>query len=128
MLKLTGHEDFLMSLAAFSPDGASVLTMGLLKISSDEGIAKIWNAASGQCILTLTGTRSRGSEVFSSDVVFSPDGAMVFGRSDDKTAKIFDAASVECVSTLTGHESSIIFCGILARRCFGAYRLERRYR
>ena len=56
-------------------DGYSVLT-----VSADE-TAKIWNAATGECKLTLSGHTRR---VYSA--IFSPDGSSVLTGSGDETA------------------------------------------
>ena len=64
--------------AAFSPDGARVVT------ASDDGTARIWDAASGKELAPLGG---HTSEVASA--AFSPDGARVVTASQDGTARIY---------------------------------------
>ncbi len=68
--------------AAFSPDGARVST------GSDDKTAQIWDAESGQQLLTLKGHEGRVTSA-----VFSPDGKRIVTASDDHTARIWDAQS-----------------------------------
>ena len=67
--------------AAFSPDGARILT------ASADNTAKLWDAASGKLIASFD----------HQDTVrwagFSPDGARILTVSWDKTAKLWDAAT-----------------------------------
>ena len=77
---------------AFSPDGARVLT------GSDDNTARLWDAASGKPIATLSGHTGSVDAV-----AFSPDGARVLTGSDDNTARLWDAASGKPVATLGGH-------------------------
>ncbi|NQT21513.1 MAG: hypothetical protein HQ592_17545, partial [Planctomycetes bacterium] len=67
-----------VSSVAFSPDGTQVLT--------GSKAAKLWDAATGKCIRTLTGDTSL---VLS--VAFSPDGTQVLTGSWDGTAKLWPA-------------------------------------
>ena len=109
---LEGHGGFVNS-AVFSPDGQQVLT------ASSDGAAKVWSAASGECLLTLMGHEYR---VYSA--VFSPDGQQVLTASVDKTAKVWSAASGECLRTLMGHRILCQICSLLARRPAGADRIQ----
>ena len=77
-----------LSELAFSPDGKRLVT------ASDDHTARIWDAATGQELLTL---RGHGG------VTFSPDGKRLATASDDHTAKIWDAATGHDVFTLRGH-------------------------
>ena len=89
--------------ATLSDIGASsraVLTivrskLSLILTASRDGTAKIWSAASGQCLQTLTG---HGFDV--NTAVFSPDGERVLTASNDSSAKIWSAgeSSEQCVS------------------------------
>ena len=81
----------------------SVLTVVFLPIlrlltASQDGTAKVWSAASGECLRTL-----KGYTGFVNSAVFSPDGQQVLTASFDKTAKVWSAASGECLRTLEGH-------------------------
>ena len=85
----------------------SVLTVVFVPIlrlltASFDKTAKVWSAASGECLLTLEGHTG-----FVRSAVFSPDGQQVLTASDDKTAKVWSAASGECLRTLEGHTSQV---------------------
>ena len=91
------------SLADIGVTEGSILTlvfgvmMRVLTASFDH-TAKVWSAASGECLLSL---RGHGGKVRAA--VFSADGQQVLTASDDNTAKVWSAASGECLVTLRGH-------------------------
>ena len=60
--------------------------------------AKLWDAASGECLHTFEG---HGYCVCSA--AFSPDGQQVVTASSDRTAKLWAAASGECLHAFEGH-------------------------
>jgi len=87
---------------AFSPDGKRLAT------ASQDGTVGIWDAATGEKVLTL--------QVFSStifptgganSVAFSPDGTRLGSASVDKTAKIWDVATGRELLTLRGHTDGV---------------------
>jgi WD40 repeat protein len=82
--------------AAFSPDGARIVTASL-----DE-TARIWDAATGREITVLRGHQS---SVLSA--AFSPDGGRIVTAGEDTTARIWDAASGKEIIVLRGHESPV---------------------
>ena len=67
---------------AWSPDGKRLAT------ASDDQTAKVWDAASGQGMLTL-----RGHSGLCCSVAWSPDGKRLATASEDETAKVWDAAT-----------------------------------
>ena len=81
---------------AFNPDGSKVAT------TSTDDTVRIWDAASGESLLILTGHQGD-----SSHVSFSPDGTRLASGSMDATAKVWDAGSGELLLTLIGHSSLI---------------------
>jgi WD40 repeat protein/serine/threonine protein kinase len=88
---LSGHGDRVFT-AAFSPDGATIVT------ASADKTARIWDARTGAEIAVLLGHSDR---VF--DAAFSPDGTRIVTASRDKTARIWDARSGAPLLVLTGH-------------------------
>jgi WD40 repeat protein len=64
---------------------------------------KVWDAATGQEVLTLT--RHTGAV---QSVAFSPDGQrLASAGSQDRTVKVWDAASGQEPPTLKGHSPSV---------------------
>jgi dipeptidyl aminopeptidase/acylaminoacyl peptidase len=82
--------------AVFSPDGTK-----LASVSWDTTI-KIWDAASGICLTTLSGHDGAVNAI-----AFSPDGTKLASVSWDTTIKIWDAASGICLTTLSGHDGAV---------------------
>lgn len=84
---------------ALSPDSGRLATVG------DDGTLRIWDAASGAEILTLTHSAA-GLPVYS--VAFSPTGDRLATASFDQTAKIWDAKTGRELLTLTGHKDWVV--------------------
>ncbi len=83
-----------VSAVAFSPDGQRIVT------GSEDTTAKVWEATTGQELLTL-----KGHSVTS--VAFSPDGQRIVTGGRDWTAKVWEAASGKQLLTLKGHSDAI---------------------
>jgi WD40 repeat protein/DNA-binding SARP family transcriptional activator len=86
---LAGHTGDVWSVD-FSPDGKRLATA-----SADE-TAKVWDANTGQELLTL-----RGHAGWVNAIAFSPDGKILATASDDATAKLWDAQTGQELLTLT---------------------------
>jgi WD40 repeat protein len=88
-----GHSDYVLSVA-FSPDGRRIVS------GADNGIMKLWDAASGREIRSFLG---HSGEVLC--VTFSPDGKQIASGSWDETVKLWDAASGREIRSFAGHAS-----------------------
>ena len=82
----------------YSPDGTRLATAGM------DGIAKVFDAATGDELLTLSG---HTDSIFG--LAYSPDGTRLATVSYDKTVKVWDAASGQLLLTLSrpGHGDGI---------------------
>jgi WD40 repeat protein len=78
--------------AAFSPDGARIVTAG------GDGTARVWDAATGACLAACEGHKDRVYHA-----AFSPDGARILTASNDCTARVWDAETGACLATCEGH-------------------------
>src|SRR5262245_8775697 len=90
------HNDTVLSVA-FSPDGKRLATGSL-----EDHIVKLWDAATGQELITLKGH----SDAVTS-VAFSPGGKRLATGSSDRTVKLWDAATSQETLTLKGHTSAV---------------------
>ena len=75
---------------AYSPDGLTLVT------GSQDGTAKIWNAFTGQEILTIPA----GNGAAVTTVAFSPDGTILATGGIDKTSRLWDASTGKLLVTL----------------------------
>ncbi|PSB58644.1 WD40 repeat domain-containing protein [Chamaesiphon polymorphus] len=109
--QLAGHEASLNSVS-FSPNGQ------LLASGSLDRTVKVWNVATGECSMTLSGhTEQVASVAFGGDAVgvASPleHNPILASCSSDRTIKLWDLSTGICTATLTGHTDrveSIAFC------------------
>src|SRR5262245_9272142 len=81
-----------VSSVAFSPDGKRLAT------ESDDRTIKLWDASTGQELLTL-----KGHSDWVKSVAFSPDGKRLATGSLDRTIKLWDASTGQELVTLKGH-------------------------
>jgi WD40 repeat protein/serine/threonine protein kinase len=80
---------------AFSPDGRYALS------GSYDGMARVWEVASGRCLHTLQGH----TDVVRS-VAWSPDGRFALSASQDHTLRLWETSSGRCLRTFEGHGGS----------------------
>ena len=87
--------------AAFSPDGARVVTASL------DYTARLWDVATGASLAVLQG-HTRGV----SSAAFSPDGARVVTACSDNTARLWDVATGASLAVLQGHTQTVTSAAI----------------
>jgi WD40 repeat protein len=92
---LTGH-GALVNAVRFSPDGARLAS------ASSDHTARIWDVASGACLLRLDGHRDDVNAV-----AFSPAGDRLATASFDGTGRVVDAASGALLAVLRGHDGDL---------------------
>jgi WD40 repeat protein/N-acetylmuramoyl-L-alanine amidase len=81
---------------AFSTDGRTLAS------GSEDAAIRVWDATTGQLLLTLSG---HTQEV--SSIAFSPDGSTIASGSWDKTIKLWDSATGSVLHTLSGHAAAV---------------------
>ena len=81
---------------AFSPDGSRIAA------TSIDGITRMWDAATGQELLTLQG---HSDAVWS--VAFNADGSQLVTAGADTNVIIWDTATGEKIATFSGHTESV---------------------
>lgn len=91
LIELRGHHGAVTT-AAFSPDGASVIT------GSDDNTARVWNTETGQVLFEL-----KGHIRPITSVAYSPNGKVIVTASGDYTARLWDAATGKLWRVLRDH-------------------------
>lgn len=94
LLAITGHSDTVQSVS-FSPDGLKILT------GSDDRTARVWDAATGQQLLTM----NHAGRI--TCAAFSPDGKRIVTASLDKTARVWDGSTGRLSLELKGHTAGV---------------------
>jgi WD40 repeat protein len=108
---LRGH-DSVVTWAAFSPDGTSIVT------TSFDQTARLWETATGREIAILRHEAPGKTVYFSPDgkayltspiltAAFSPDGKAVLTVPSDNTARLWDAATGKEIVMLRGHDQKV---------------------
>jgi WD40 repeat protein len=95
IMELSGHSATVTS-ASTSPDGTLIVT------SSDDGTARLWDAASGQTRAVLRHSRQVHG------AAFHPSGTRVVTAGHDHTARVWDVATGEEVAVLAGHTGPVL--------------------
>jgi WD40 repeat protein/serine/threonine protein kinase len=91
---------YMRSSVAFSPDGKRIA------LHDFSGTFRIWDAASGNEIVTFRGPKPRSR--IGVEIAFSPDGKLIASCGGvDKTVKVWDATRGEEVATLKGRASLV---------------------
>jgi WD40 repeat protein/DNA-binding SARP family transcriptional activator len=107
LFTLVPHSGDWVRRVRYSPDGTRLATAGM------DGTAKVFDAVTGNEILTLSG---HTDSIFG--LAYSPDGTRLATASHDRSVKVWDAATGELLMTLRkpGHGDGIygrIYPGIL---------------
>ena len=91
-----GHSAGVASVA-FSPDSRRILT------ASEDGIVRVWDAATGRRLHDLVG---HGNHVLCA--VYSPDNKRIASGGRDQNIRIWDAETFEQVARLGGHDDYVL--------------------
>jgi WD40 repeat protein len=97
----TGHSKQVNSVAVL-PDGQRALS------ASDDTTLKLWNLATGECLLTFEG-HSRWVK----SVAVLPDGQCALSASRDTTLKLWDLTTGDCLRTFKGHHAVVESVAVL---------------
>jgi WD40 repeat protein len=84
-----------VTMAEFTPDGTTIGT------SSADHLLKLWNAATGEELATLTGN---GAPV--SSMAISPSGLVLASGARDNTIKLWDIPQTKPVRVFAGHQAA----------------------
>jgi WD40 repeat protein len=96
LMTIPAHDDYVFNVA-YSPDGKSLAT------SSEDGTARVFDAATGRLIHTLRGHYPD----ICWRVTYSPDGKLLASGGRDKTVKIWEAATGDLLRTLAGNPETV---------------------
>ena len=99
--QFVGHKDWVLS-AAFSPDGASLVT------GAKDNTAIVWNVDTAEAVLTLVRTDADpNADQWVNAVAYSPDGSQIATGTQDNLIILYDAATGAEIRRLEGHDSSV---------------------
>ncbi len=91
---LNGHTGNLWT-SEYSPDGKKIVT------ASSDNTVRVWDAASGEQLLTLTGHKEQVRAAS-----FSPDGKEIASLSWDNVIKVWDASTGKLKNTFAGDNNN----------------------
>ena len=102
--RLTFQAPRLLQSLAFSRDGKLLASASdnRFLVPAQPGEVKLWDAATGRELRTLSG-HSNGVNC----VAFSPDGQRLASASADATVKIWETTTGQCLLTFKGHSASV---------------------
>ena len=83
---------------AFSSNGQQFAT------TSGQGLVTVWDAASGQSLLTIPSNAGQGNHA----LAFSPDGRRLAASGPANTAQVWDAATGQPLFSLPGHTGPVL--------------------
>jgi NACHT domain- and WD repeat-containing protein len=105
-MTFVGHEATVRA-CAFSADGRQIAS------ASDDRTLKVWDAATGAELATLSGHQAAVT-----CCCFSADGQFVLSGSEDKTLRLWDTASGTEIRKFSGHKAAVIGCSFVAGGSF----------
>ena len=85
-----------------SPGPWSLSGRALLATASQDGVARLWDPASGDLVAKL-----EGHDAAVDFVAFDPTGSRLISGSDDGTAQIWDVRPAESLNTLEGQPQGV---------------------
>jgi len=89
---LPAHSDPVTAVS-FSHDGTLIVSCAM------DGLIRIWDADSGQCLKTLVDD----DNPMCSHVLFSPNSRYVLASTQDSTIRLWNYQTSRCLKTYTGH-------------------------
>ncbi|KAH9175412.1 WD40 repeat-containing protein [Lactarius sanguifluus] len=92
---LPAHSDPVTAVS-FSHDGTLIVSCAM------DGLIRIWDADSGQCLKTLVDD----DNPVCSHVLFSPNSKYVLASTQDSTIRLWNYQTSRCVKTYTGHTNA----------------------
>lgn len=94
MKTLSAHSDPVMA-AGFNRDGTMIVSCSI------DGLIRIWDTASGQCLKTLVDE----ANPVAGHVKFSPNGKFILCCTQDSTIRLWNYHTARCLKTYTGHRN-----------------------